>query len=319
MLKHPRGPFLIPLFFSAAGFCAGAILATCFFPHAFLAYLLYCVSAVLFAYSVYAIVLIVKNIKRVAALKMRKHRFTNALAENYGFRTAVFSSVSVFLNVANSIFNGMLSIVYGSVWHAALSGYYFALALVRCGVLAGGAWAKRTACGDKETEMRRKLSVKRAAGVLLLLLELVIPAAVARLLVSSEYYDRLLLPALASAAYSFVKLALVIVNLVKARRHGDPVVSSIRGINFIDALMSILITQLMLVSYAGGKSGYVAVINICTGSAVCCVTAAIGIIMTAGAHRALVRRRRDGALRIADSEIKADKPAGADITSENEE
>ncbi len=294
LLKHPRGLFLIPLFLSTVGFGAGAIIATLYFPHAFLAYILYAVAAVLLGYSVYAFVLLVKSIKKAAALKMRKYKFTGALTENYGFRTAVFSGISVFLNVAFSIFNGLSAIIMKSVWHSALSGYYFALALVRCGVLAGGIRAKRISYGDEKAERLRKLSVQRAAGIVLLLLELVIPAAISRLLISSGDYDYLLLSALVSASYSFTKLTLAIINLVKAYRHGDPVIYSIRGINLTDALMSIMITQIMLVSYAGGEEDryFAAAINICTGSSVCLVTAAIGIVMWVSANINIKRLRR---------------------------
>lgn len=289
MIKHPRGLFLIPLFLATAGFCAAAIVATFYFPHAFLAYILYAVAAVLLAYSVYAIVLLVKVLKKAAALRMRNHKFTSALIENYGFSTAVFSGISIFLNMANAIFNGIFSVIYGSIWHSALGGYYFALALVRCGVLAGGIRARRISYGDERAETRRKLSVKRAAGIVLLLLELVIPAAITRLLISSDEYKHLLIPILFSAAYSFTKLTLAIVNIVKAHKHGDPVTSAIRGVNLTDALMSVMIMQIMLVSYAGEENDrlFGTVINICTASAVCIVTAVIGLVMCISAHRAL--------------------------------
>lgn len=294
LLKHPRGLFLIPLFLSTVGFGAGAIIATFYFPHAFLAYILYGVAAVLLAYSVYAFVLLVRRLKKATSLRMRRYRFTGALTENYGFRTAVFSGIGIFLNVAFSIFNGLSAIILGSVWHSALSGYYFALALVRCGVLAGGIRAKRKAGGDAEEERLRKFKVQRAAGIVLLLLELVIPAAIARLLISSGNYDYLMLSVLVSATYSFTKLTLAIINVVKAYRHGDPVTYSIRGINLTDSLMSLLITQIMLVSYAGGEDDklFAAVINICTGSAVCIVTAVIGVIMWVSAGRNLKKLRK---------------------------
>ena len=65
-----------------------------------------------------------------------------------------------------------------------------------------------------------------------------------------------MIPAIAMAAYTTLKITLASVNLKKKKRSENPLVHFLRSINFIDALMSVAALQntLIMVNSTGEKA-----------------------------------------------------------------
>lgn len=64
-------------------------------------------------------------------------------------------------------------------------------------------------------------------------------AAVTETVLSRRAADFDEITAIANAAYTFYKMTMAIVNLVRAKRFSDPVVQALRNVNFADACMAI--------------------------------------------------------------------------------
>lgn len=73
----------------------------------------------------------------------------------------------------------------------------------------------------------------------------------------------------ASALYTFYTMALAIINLVKYRRLGSPILSAAKALNLVSAMMSILGLQTAMISqFDPGNEAFRKTMNTMTGSVV---------------------------------------------------
>lgn len=72
-----------------------------------------------------------------------------------------------------------------------------------------------------------------------------------------------------SALYAFYTVVAAIINLVKFRRRGNPILSAARALNFISAMMAILGLQTAMISrFSENSEGFRLTMNSVTGGAV---------------------------------------------------
>jgi len=89
-----------------------------------------------------------------------------------------------------------------------------------------------------------------------------------------------------SAMYTFYTMILSVVNIVKFRRLGDPILSAARVLNFISAMMSVLGLQTAMISrFSENSEDYRKLMNTVTGGAVYTIVIVTAIYM-------LIRSRR---------------------------
>ncbi len=244
-------------------------------------YVLYALAGITLSYTVYTIVRFSPKIKSGVILIFERYEFTRSLINNFGFRTLVFAVVSLTLSVAYGIFNGVIALISISVWYAALALYYVLMALLRGRIIffhsrrRKGKYAEKT---EAEIEIK-KIETYRNSGVLIMILHLALPAAIAGMVISDKSFAYAGLMIYASAAYAFFKITMSIVNIFKARRQDDMTVTAVRNINLADAMVSILALQTALLDTFGGGSVN-DIFNILTGAVVSLATLALGIIMT---------------------------------------
>lgn len=82
------------------------------------------------------------------------------------------------------------------------------------------------------------------------------------------------------ATYTFYKITMAVVNMVKVRKMRSPVLITIRNIGVADALVSMLTLQAtMLASFQGSGSLDVNRMNAVTGMVVCVLILALGVSM----------------------------------------
>ena len=84
--------------------------------------------------------------------------------------------------------------------------------------------------------------------------------------------------AIANAAYSFFKITVAIVNLVKTVRMQNAVLQTIRNINFVDALVSILALTSTLIRTFGDFNSMRTML-VCVSVGVSLLTIAVGVTM----------------------------------------
>ena len=218
-------------------------------------------------------------------------------------RTVVYSSLSTLLNFAYVVVNGVTAIAYRSVWYSALAAYYFALMVIRLGVILASGRGLKKYGRDSEAFERRKLNIYLAGGIALLLLEASLSGVITLMIAMPKDTQTGLVLAIANAAYTFTRVILAIVNKVKSGKRQEPVTQALRNLNLTDALVSLFSLQITLSAAAGGDLPLQ--MNALVGFAICFFTACLGIYMIVDG----IRRKRHLFAAPSASAERADPPA----------
>lgn len=251
---------------------------------AIVAYTLFGIAGLSLAYSVYLIIPLFPKMKRGIITKMESRKFTHLLLRNFGFRTLVFAIGSFVMSLIFSAFNAYMGIANRSIWYGALAAYYIALALLRGGVL----FYHKTKNGKKhkeENDEYRKAKVYRNSGVITLMLNIALSAAIAQMIFSDAHFTYMGWTVFAFAAYAFYKITMSIISFVRAHKQTDLTVRAIRNINLADALVSILALQTALLTMFSEEGVDIALFNTLTGCVVSFLSVAIGIYMIISASK----------------------------------
>lgn len=281
-LKRPRGFMLVIIYLSTVVFCAGAIVAALSgTENAFseiLSYVLYAFAAITLGYSVYTIVIYAPTMKGRFKAIVKSNKLTANITENYGFKTLMFSLFSFAFTVAFAIMNLVSAIRYGLIWYYAISAYYFFIIIFRGGIIYAESKFKKKFSDNPAEYLKRKWRTYLSGGVVLSFLEIAMAVAVTEMMLSRRPIESGEIMTIANAAYTFYKMTMAILNLVKAKKYNDPVIQALRNINFADACMSITSLTVIMLSTFGDADGMIA-LKACVGFAACAATIAVAGLM----------------------------------------
>ncbi|MDE6728865.1 MAG: hypothetical protein K2J80_13160, partial [Oscillospiraceae bacterium] len=178
--------------------------------------------------------------------KVRSTKLGGKILDDVRFRTELslyWGLLINFLYIGMKLFSG---IHYRSLWFVALAGYYILLAVMRFILLHRG--KKRTEKLSKESEIKRY----RMCGITLLIMNFALVGIVIFMVYQNKGFDYPGLLIYAMAAYSFYSIIIAVVNLVKFRKHGSPLLSAAKVINLVAAMVSILSLETAMLAQFGG-------------------------------------------------------------------
>ena len=277
-IKKPKGVLLV-LFYVAFFLFLSATLTLVILieEQTILHFVLYACSGLSLAYFVYTIVYFAPMITQKIIEKLKKHKFTNSLLENYGYRTLVFSFLSFVINVIYVVFLLVLGIMGGSIWQLAITAYYVVLIVIKGLVF----YAKK-----KHNDFNSQCVTMRTCGILFILLTLAFSGIIVLIYKTNSYFEYAGLLIYAVAAYTFLNLTVAICNLFKARRQDDLYVQTMRNINLANAVVSIVVLQVALFQAFSPESN-LGFANGLTGGAVSAIILLLGIYMIQKANKKL--------------------------------
>lgn len=278
-LLNPPAVFLCFVWLVAILLIAGSVIIIAEEYKQWPSYVVFALSAVFLAYSVYVLVRFIPSAKTKIAQSALRHPFIGSILGNYGFRTISFAVASFAANVVFAFMNGVLGIITSSVWYGVFAVYYIALSALRGGMLAAVYKAKKLSGNNAEALKLRKIAIYRMCGIALLVLELALAAAVTLMVLADNPANYSPIMAIASAAYTFYKVIFALYNAFKVRRMHDAVLQSFRNINLTDAAVSLLALQVTLVAVFSEGGFSTVALNSVTGFVVCVLTIALGISM----------------------------------------
>lgn len=183
--------------------------------------------------------------------------------------------LSLIINFVYSIYNAYLGLTSQSWWFITLSLYYIVLSVTRFALLQ----IKRKANGNLSTE----LFAKRFTGIMLIVLSVTLmgTAIISAFRDTGTKHHEIVM--ITIALYSFTKVTLAIINLVKSKGDDSPVIKTLRNISFADAFVSIFSLQRsMLVSFPGMAENDIRIFNILTGLGVCILVFLLGLNLLGG-------------------------------------
>lgn len=284
ILKAPPAWLMLAVWTVCIILIAAAIALTVSSDTSWYACIVYAAAAVTLALSVYMAVKGITGLKRAIVARARRHRFTDNMISDYGFRTVAFFALSLTVNVGFALFNGAMGIATASVWYGIMACYYIFLSGLRGGILWGGHRIKDRANSDNRTAYALALRLYRRCGIFLFLLEIALSAAVALMILSERPTAFSEAMAIACATYTFYKIIFAVINLKKVKKLDNPLLQSLRNINLVDAAVSLFSLQVTMVAvFSDGKEMTMNIFNTITGFIVCALAIVLGIIMIVSA------------------------------------
>lgn len=202
--------------------------------------------------------------------------FTNKVSTDYRYRTILFALPGFGLNVIFAVFNGIIAVISRSGWYLFLATYYLLLSVMRSAAI--GYIKSPGQSAQAANQALRELKVYRRCGFLLIMMSISLGGAVMMMVRtgSGKNYPGILIYAV--AAYTFWKISISIVNLVKARRTRSPLLMTLRNIGYADAMVSMLSLQTaMFAEFAEGENQFTQLMNAMTGLVVCLIIMGMGI------------------------------------------
>lgn len=294
-LNNPNGVVLTINYLLTIIFAIGAIIVATsedFETASPLVYLLFAAAAITLTYSVYTIVKFAPSIKSKLINFLKRYKFTKNLLEHYGFRTVVFATMAMSLNILYVIFNGVVAIVSKSIWYGALAAYYIIITLLRNSIVSyhrkKRSDLKNASVHEESISRDIEIEKYKRCGIYLLVLPLCLSAAITEMVVNNSAFIHWGWTVFAFAAYTFYKITMAIINVIKAHKSSDITLQALRNIGLADAFVSILALQTSLL-YAFSDGTGSAFANALTGAAVCIATVAIGIIMIVRSNKLMKR------------------------------
>ena len=206
--------------------------------------------------------------------KLKSTSIGSRFFDDVRFRTEISLYQGLFINllyIAMKMFSG---IYYRSFWFIALAIYYILLAVMRFMLL------RRSKKKRYKTPMETELYRYRLCGITLLVMNQALAGIVVYMVQQNRGFDYPGLLIYAMAVYSFYSIITAVINIVKFRKHGSPVLSAAKAINLVAAMVSILsLETAMLAQFGGDDETFRAVMTGATGGGICIIVIGMAIYM----------------------------------------
>lgn len=109
---------------------------------------------------------------------------------------------------------------------------------------------------DKKAQMPKEISIMRTTGIMLFLLTFTLTGSICLSLKYDLAKSYGTITMITIATYTFPKIVIAVINLVKAKKHDSPLIITIRNISISDALVSMLSMQMsMFATFGKGETG----------------------------------------------------------------
>ena len=182
---------------------------------------------------------------RAAKAKIYANPIGNRYFTDHKFKTHVTLYRNLAVNILYVGVNIVSGFLYHTAWFFVLAFYYTILAVMRFLLVR---FVNRVGIGnDRFSELRRS----RLCGYILLTINLALSGAVLMILYQNKGYEYHGILIYVMAAYTFYITTVAIVNLVKYRKLGSPVMSMTKIISMAAALVSMLSLETAMFSEFG--------------------------------------------------------------------
>lgn len=180
----------------------------------------------------------------------------------------------------NWIYGGfqiVTGILCGSVWLWTNGIYNMALALIRFVLVL---YERKLVHTNSETQqLRLSWNSYRITGFLLLILNLTMTGIAFQIIWNGEGSSYPELVVYAVAAFTFYRLTIAIINVVRSRKNTSPILAATRNLDLTVALMSLFSLQTAMFSAFGNDFAHQHLMNSLTGGGVCLIVVCSAVAM----------------------------------------
>ncbi len=200
------------------------------------------------------------------------------LLNDYEYRTMFFFFNSVIVNFVIAAFNIATGIKYLSVWYGSLALYYVALALQRGVLFVIVHNMKKKYGADSQKYQRATIIIYIVNGIVLLLLEAALTAAIVQMVTSEKPVKTGKVIAIANAAYAFYK---IISAAIKMAKTNNLLLQIICNIGWADAAVSMLaLTVTLTDTFGDWEHMHVMRMSVAIGVSIIIIEFGIGMIIS---------------------------------------
>ena len=250
------------------------------------------ISYVAYTLSAYAMVIVITGMAGIVRLIRRgigDHPFVRKalgipLFEKYWkevmFRTETSLYQGLFINLLYVALKFGSGIYYRSIWFGSLAVYYLLLAIMRFSLLH----YVRSRKDDRGSEWKRY----RFCGIVLLFMNQALAAIVVIVVKQNKGFEYAGFLIYAMALYAFYAVITSVINVVKFRKYGSPIMSAAKAINLTAALVSMLsLETAMLAQFGGDDVTFRLIMTSATGAGVCVIVLGMAVYMITKSTKAL--------------------------------
>lgn len=237
------------------------------------------------------------GIKKTVRNTRDRYALVDRIYQDYHYRTVLFTTFSFLVNIFYAVSNGFFGWFRHSPWLGTLAAYYLVLSVMRFGIVRYG-WRISGEQADRERKLR-ELRIYRNTGILLLMNTIVLDGAVILLIHNEGGKSYPGTVVFAAAAYTFYKIIMSAVHMVKANRLKSPLLCAVRNVGYADALVSMLSLQTALLESFSDGDLEPKRMNGIAGAVVCMIVSLIGIYMIYSSvkqKKLLIQKARCGVL-----------------------
>lgn len=229
-------------------------------------------SYVISAYALTAVCCRIPDIIKFIKKSLNNNYHTRRFISEADLRAKISLYSGLCLNLLYSVFKLASGIMYRSVWFGAEAVYYIVLSITRSVLVSHDRKSK-----DNLSDKWRSFSI---CGRLMLLLNFAMTGIAVQIIWQNKSYSYNELMIYATAGYTFYRLTMAIINVVKFSKNSDPILAASKWINLSAALMSLFTLQTaMLSQFGSGEEAFTQTLNAFSGGAVCLAAICIAIYM----------------------------------------
>ncbi len=252
-----------------------------------------------YLFSTYALIVGVRGFvhllkwlgERIRSSRLSRLLHRNPLVAQYLddpiYRTQFTLFGNVIINAAYIVLKLVTGIHYRSEWLIAFAFYYMLLTALRASLVH---YIRRHKPGeDPAAEYRRS----RFVGIMLLSMNLALTLIVERMVGHQESHDYPGALIYAMAAYAFYAVILSIVQVIRFRKQGSPVLTAVKIVNLTAAMVSMLSLEAAMIARFGDPSEplFRAKMIGITGFVICLLVVLLSMLMIIHAAKELNREK----------------------------
>lgn len=215
--------------------------------------------------------------------KMRKHPLGRQYLSDVAFRAEVSLIPSFIINILYAAVKILFGILYDSIWFITLAVYYILLAVMRYLLLTST--RKQGIKSDIAAQFKRY----RMCGVILIFMTLALSGMILFIVRQDGGYDYPGVLIYVMAMYAFYTIITAVINIIKFRKYGSPILSAAKAINLAAAFVSMLALETAMLEQFGDNDDYLfhQIMTASTGAAVCGLVLIMAVYMIVRASKQL--------------------------------
>lgn len=223
------------------------------------AYVTYVMSAYCLTILVIHVPKLFKRMKSAINQTISNTKFGEKYLNDLAFRGNISLYQGMLVNFFYVVFRIAVGILHSSVWFISMAIYYLILGVIRLFLVRS----------YRNCDSVKEVQCYRLTAWFLFLLNIPMGAMIFLMVLKNNGYSYPGYVIYISAMYTFYTMIMSIINLVRFRRLGNPILSAAKALNFIAALMSVLGLQTaMIAQFSAEEDSFRRIMNACTGTGI---------------------------------------------------